>query len=224
VPVALEQDPPGAVAGGVSASARPPLWQRLTAGGTDGNGLLTAATGALLLVLLVLLGVTIVAIHPLIDEHLFLGMLLLGPLTLKLSSVGYRLALYHAGNARYRAKGLPELVMRALAPFVVLTTFAVFASGVVLLAAGPSSRGTWNEIHKLSFMLWLAAWWGHVILHLPDLPKLLSARKRERERPWDDYGSGRGGRALSLAAAILAGTVLAVLVIPLFHSWAAFEH
>jgi hypothetical protein len=75
-------------------------------------------------------------------------------------------------------------------------------------------------IHKYSFMVWLAVWWGHVVVHLPDLPKLW-ARGRER-RPWDDGGSGRGARALSLAGALVLGAVLAIVCIPLFAAWSHF--
>jgi hypothetical protein len=213
--VALEQDEE--LAGEVSAVAPAPLLRRLFAGGTEGNSQLTTATGALLLVLLLVYSITIVA-------NLFIGMLLLGPVALKLSSVGYRFTRYYTGNARYVAKGAPEMVMRVLGPFVVISTVAVFASGVVLLLAGPGSRSPWNPIHKYSFMLWLAIWWGHVILHLPDLPKLLRARASQRERPWDDYGSGRGGRALSLAGALVGGLVLAIVTIPLYSAWSSALH
>ena len=43
-----------------------------------------------------------------------------------------------------------------LAPLVVLCTLIVFASGVVLLLVGPSSRGALLPIHKASFFVWLA--------------------------------------------------------------------
>lgn len=211
--MALEQDSRDATAG----ADRAPLRRRLLAGGTEGNGLLTAATGALLFVLLAALAVTVIAIHPLIDAHLFIGMLLLGPLVLKLGSVGYRFARYRAGDAAYRQKGMPDAVLRALAPFVVLSTVLVFASGVVLLLAGPGSRSLWNAVHKYAFIVWLAVWWGHVVVHLPDLPKLWKAGARER--PWDDLGSGRGGRAIALAGALVLGAVLAILAIPLFAAW-----
>jgi hypothetical protein len=216
--VALDQDSPEAAIN----APRPALRARLLAGGTAGNSLLTTATGALLLILLALLGLTVVALHPLINEHLFLGMLLLGPLALKLSSVGYRFTRYYSGEPRYRARGLPDAVLATIAPLVVLSTLLVFVSGVVLLLAGPGSRSFWNPVHKFSFILWLAVWGGHVVLHLPDLPKLLGERRRERERPWDDQGGGRGGRALSLAAALVLGVVLAVICIPLFAAWSHY--
>ena len=60
------------------ASASPPTWRkRLTAGGTTGNEQLTAATGAVLLVLLAALGITILRIGSLLSEHMFLGLFLI---------------------------------------------------------------------------------------------------------------------------------------------------
>jgi hypothetical protein len=100
-----------------TSPTRPP--RGLLAGGAGGNSLLSTATGALLLVLLAALGATIVAIHSLIDEHLFIGMLLLGPLALKLASVGYRFARLYARDARYRDRGAPDVVLGTLAPLLV---------------------------------------------------------------------------------------------------------
>jgi hypothetical protein len=201
--------------------------QRLTGGGTDGNERLTAAAGVLLLVLLAVLGVTIVRIGQLLWLHLFLGMLLIGPVLLKLASTGYRFARYYTANRAYRRKGPPATPMRLLAPLVVLSTVVVFGSGVVLLLAGPSSRSTLFPIHKFSFFAWLALTGVHVLGHLADLPAPLRA----------DYGAeeglaglsgrlpGRDGRVLSLAGMLVAGLVLAVLVIPEFGPWVnGFHH
>src|ERR1700737_2831710 len=77
----------------------------LTAGGTDGNEQLTAATGVLLIALLAVLGVTIVLIGQLIAVHLFLGLLLIGPVLLKMASTGYRFVRYYTQNPPYREKG-----------------------------------------------------------------------------------------------------------------------
>jgi len=113
------------------------LRARLIAGGTAGNEQLTAATGVVLLLLLAALGVTIVRIGSLLNEHMFLGMLLIGPVVLKMASTGYRFVRYYAANPRYRSKGPPEAAMRLIAPLVVLSTVVVFASGVALLFAAP---------------------------------------------------------------------------------------
>ena len=192
--------------------------ERLTGGGTVGNERLTTVTGAALIVLLAVLGLTIVRIHPLLSVHLFLGMLLIGPVLLKLSSTGYRFVRYYSGNPRYRRKGPPPLALRMIAPLVVLSTLVVFVSGVVLLFVGPSSRATLLPIHKDSFFVWLAFAGLHVVGHLPSMPVVLRA----------DYGrvgglstdvTGRAGRVLALSGALVAGAVLAVLVIPDFGPW-----
>jgi hypothetical protein len=190
----------------------------LTGGGTTGNERLTTVVGATLLVLLAVIGLTIIRIHGLLSEHLFVGMLLVPPVLLKMSSTGYRFVRYYSADPRYRRKGPPELALRVIAPLVVLSTVVVFASGVALLFAGPSSRQTLFPIHKDSFFVWVAFMALHVLGHLPALPAVLRA----------DYGrsaglssdvTGRPGRMLALGGALAAGVVLAVLVIPEFGPW-----
>jgi hypothetical protein len=203
--------------------ARGSFFGRLFAGGPPGNEQLTAATGAVLLALLAALGVTIVRIGQLLNVHLFLGMLLIGPVALKMGSTGYRFVRYYAGNPAYRRKGPPAIEMRLLAPLVVISTLVVFASGVVLLAVGPSARGTWFPIHKYSFFVWLAVTVLHVLGHLTDLPGALRADRRHG-RPWDDYGSGTGVRAITLAGALVVGLVLALLVEGRFSAWTSLHH
>ncbi len=114
---------------------------RLFGGGTTGNELLTNATGAILLVLLAALGLTILRIHGLLSEHLFIGMLLVPPVLLKMSSTGYRFMRYYTGDAEYTAKGPPLTALRLLAPLVILSTVVVFATGSVLLLFIETSRG-----------------------------------------------------------------------------------
>jgi hypothetical protein len=227
--MAIDQHPQ---AGRVDGNRRPQRGrlegnERLTGGGTDGNERLTAAAGVVLLVLFAVLGVTILRIGQLLWLHLFLGMLLIGPVLLKLASTGYRFARYYTANPAYRRKGPPTTPMRLLAPLVVLSTVVVFGSGVALLFAGPSARAMLFPIHKLSFFAWLAVTGVHVLGHLADLPAPLRA----------DYGAdpglvglsdrqpGRDGRVLSLAGVLVAGLVLAVLMIPEFGPWVnGFHH
>jgi hypothetical protein len=205
-------------------SASPPAWRRrLTAGGTTGNEQLTAATGAVLLVLLAALGITILRIRPLLSEHMFLGLLLIPPVTLKMASTGYRFIRYYTSNPRYRSKGAPPAILRLLAPIVVVSTVVVFGSGVALLLEGPSSRGSLLLIHKASFFVWLAVTAIHVLGHLSDLPRALT-RKHEIQPQLDRYGTGRGGRVLSLSGALVAGVVLAILYIPQFAPWLNVHH
>ena len=189
------------------------------AGGTAGNEQLTALTGIILILLLAALGVTIVRIGGLLSEHMFLGMLLLGPVALKLASTGYRFVRYYRNDPAYRLKGPPAIELRLLAPAVVLTTVVVFASGVALLFTGPSARGTLTPIHKVSFIAWLAITAVHVLGHIAQLPRALAT-----ERSWDDHGSGRGARALALGGALVVGLVIALLVEGQFGAWSHYHH
>lgn len=193
---------------------------RWASGGTIGNEELTAMTAIVLLALLGALGITILRVGQLLNPHMFIGMMLLGPVLLKMLSTGWRFIRYYTGSAPYVSKGPPPFIMRASAPIVVLSTVAVFATGIVLLVAGPSARSPFLGLHKASFFVWLAFMALHVLGHLPELPRSLRASSRERATPWDDYGAGRGARALALAGSLVAGVILAIVTIPLFASWA----
>ena len=197
--------------------------RRLTAGGTAGNEQLTAAAGLVLILLLAALGVTILRIRPLLSEHMFLGILLIPPVGLKMASTGYRFARYYTSNPAYLRKGPPETLMRVLAPLVVISTVVVFASGVALLLAGPSSRGSLLMIHRASFVVWIAVTAIHVLAHLSDLPRALQT-KHELQPELARYGTGRAGRVLSLSGALVAGLVLAILYIPQFSPWLNAHH
>src|SRR5271170_1696459 len=199
-------------------SASPALRRRLTAGGTTGNERLTAVTGAILIVLLAIIGVTIISLRSLLWVHLFVGMLLIGPVALKLASTGYRFVRYYTNNANYR---------RVVAPVVVISTVVIFASGVALLFAGPQSRQTLLPIHKISFFVWVGFTAVHLLAHLPAVPRALRADYAHPPQ-WSSDVTGRLGRYLALASALTAGAVLAILVIPEFapwlHSYNLFHH
>lgn len=200
-------------------SSKAPL-QRLLGGGIVGNERLTAATGILLIALFAALGVTIVRIGSLISVHLFIGLLLIPPVALKLASTGYRFVRYYTANPVYRERGAPPTPLRLLAPLVVLCTVAVFATGVALLLVGPGSSGTLRLLHKVSFFLWIAVTAIHVIGHLPDLPRAFTVRRRGRLE-YNPHAAGRTGRTISLAGALVAGLVLALLLLPQSKAWSA---
>ena len=183
-------------------------------GGTDGNERLTSLLGAILIVLLAALGITILRIRQLIWPHLFLGLLLLGPVTVKMASTGYRFMRYYTHNREYRSKGPPELVLRMIAPLVVVTTVIVFVSGILLLAEGPSSRNQLLPIHKVSFIVWGVFTGLHVLGHLP---RTLRALRGARS----DTSPGATGRWIALAGAVVAGLILAIVLIPQFGPWTA---
>jgi hypothetical protein len=193
----------------------------LVGGGTAGNEQLTATTGVVLILLLAALGVTIVRIGALLDAHMFIGMLLLGPVALKMASTGYRFVRYYTRAAAYREKGPPPDVMRAIAPLVVVATIVVFATGVALLFVAPAQSGFLRSLHKLSFIVWVAVTALHVLGHLVELPAALVA---DRRVAYDDHGGGRGARVLALGGALVGGLVLALVVESRFGVWTAFRH
>jgi hypothetical protein len=208
----------------------------LLSGGTEGNERLTVLAGALLIVLLAALGVTIVFIGRLLWWHLFLGLALIGPVVLKMASTGYRFMRYYTADPVYRHKGPPAVVLRVLGPVLVALTAIVFATGVALLLVGPSNRGLVLLAHKVSFICWLVVVGVHIAGHLPEMVRfqLISRQTRAQlnelrllapgfggaaEPPPDHPIPGSGGRWLSVGAAIALGVVLAVLFLPDFGTW-----
>ena len=182
----------------------------LTGVSPDGNERLTAMTGAVLIAVLAAVGVTIVWIGQLLWLHLFLGLLVIGPVALKLLSTGYRFVRYYTHSVFYRRKGPPHPLLRGLAALVVLSTLAVLATGVALLFLGPSSRDPLLLLHKISFISWVTFIAGHILGHLPELARLPSR---------GPTGTGRGGRWIALAGALVSGSVLAIALIPQFSAW-----
>ncbi len=204
-----------------SAASRPRSALRrgsLLRGGTDGNEQLTAITGVVLIILLAVLGVTILRIGQLIWVHLFVGLLLIGPVVLKMASTGYRFFRYYTHNRVYREKGPPPAILRLIAPGVVGTTVIVFVSGIVLLFVGPANRNLPLLAHKASFILWLGFTALHVLGHLPGLGTTVREASEVRETVGVPGGASRW---LALAGALVAGLVLAIVLVPDFHTWTA---
>src|SRR5436305_1285511 len=166
---------------------------------TAGNERLTATAGAILLVLLAVEGVTILSIGQLLSFHIVVGLLIIPPVLLKLASTGYRFLRYYAGDRDYVAKGPPHLIMRLLAPLLVVSTLTVLGSGVLLLVLGPHRhRDLILGAHKASFVVWGAVFALHVLVYLPRLPRLVFARGRPLTRVGLVGGSLVAGAALAL--------------------------
>lgn len=142
------------------------LQREANASGVIANERLTSLAGALLLMLLALLGLTVLSVRRLLPEHFLLGFLVIPPLALKMTSTGYRFVRYYTGDPLYRRAGPPELLMRLLAPIVVVSTVAIFVTGLELWFFGLRFGSVWIEAHKLSFMVWLPATGVHVLGHL----------------------------------------------------------
>jgi hypothetical protein len=206
-------------------------------GGPEGNERLTATTGAVLLIPLAIECFTILRIGRLLTLHVFLGMLLLGPVTLKAASVLYRFTRYYTGSAPYRRRGPPALLLRVLGPVVLLLTACVLGSGIMLAVTGPSNGppSGWLTLHRLSFILWACVITIHVAAHVPRLLRLLAAEARGVVLPEGGNGghagagrhayramevlSGRGTRLALLMVSLLAGLVIALLTVHLAGQW-----
>jgi hypothetical protein len=177
--------------------------RRLFAGGSDGNGQLTAATAIVLLVLLAIEGGTLLRLGALLTVHAFVGMLLIPPVALKLASTGWRMLRYYLRDEEYVRAGPPHVALRVLvAPVLVASTVLVFGTGVVLLATG-ETHGAVVGLHKAAFVVWLGAAGIHVLVHVLKLPSMMAARV-----------PGAAVRAAALAGAVLAGGALATMTLP----------
>jgi hypothetical protein len=184
--------------------------------GSEGNARLTASVAAALLVLLAAEGATIPFIGQLLGPHIFIGLLLIPPVALKMASTGYRFARYYTHSEPYVRKGPPAMPLRVLAPGVVLTTVALFGTGVALAFASPPSS-TLVFAHKLSFIAWVALMTLHVLGHLLELPRLATADLRRG--PEGTAIGGAAQRATVLAAAIAAGVGVGLIGLSVAASW-----
>jgi hypothetical protein len=187
-------------------------------GGTDGNERLTGSTGAVLVVLLAAEGLTVISVRSLLSWHIFLGIVLIPPVLLKLSSTGYRFTRYYTGNAPYVRKGPPALYLRALGPVIVLSAVVLFATGVALIVMGPGGGGL-RGIHKLSFIVLFLAMGVHVLAHIRKIPGLTAADWRKRTRL-----AGGSGRRTLLLVSLLAGVAFGAVAISYDGAWIHRAH
>jgi len=179
-----------------------------------GNERLTALTGSVLLLGFLVEGVTVLSVGRLLTLHVFLGMLLIGPVALKIAATGYRFARYYAGAGPYVRKGPPAPLLRVIGPFVILTSVAVLGTGVLLGIAGPG-HGPWLLLHKATFVLWFGVMTIHVLAYAGRLPRIL------RGSGADPRTLGRGERArwLLVGASLAGGLVVALLTVHLAAPW-----
>jgi hypothetical protein len=177
---------------------------------------LTISTALVLLVLLAIEGVTVLRVHALLTLHVFVGMLLIPPVLVKLSSTLWRFARYYLGSPEYRHKGPPPAALRVLGPFVVALTIALFASGVLLLFGPSPWRGRLLQLHQASFIVWFIVMTVHVLGHLGDLTRVSTKDWSKRTR---GLVSGSRLRRLLITMSLVAGLVLALLTVSRVGPW-----
>lgn len=178
-------------------------------GGIDGNAALTSAAAAVLVVLLLTEGVTIIDLGGLRTPHMFVGLVLIPPVLVKLGSTGYRFARYYLGASAYRDKGPPLMALRVMAPVLVVTTIGIFVTGVALLVVGHRSD-LLVEVHKVFFIVWGVVFGVHVLAHLRGMARSLRS----------DWGvPGSRMRLALLATSIGSGLTVALAVLPSISHW-----
>jgi hypothetical protein len=192
--------------------------ERRADAGVAANARLTATNAAVLLVLLAIEGVTVLRVRALLTPHVFIGMVLVPPVLLKVASTTWRFARYYRGDAAYRRKGPPPVLLRLLGPAVVILTLVLLASGVGLLLAGHSWLPLLLKVHKASFILWFGAMTIHVLGHLGEVFRLAPRDWLRRTRR--DV-TGAGTRQWLIAASLLAGAMLGFLLLSHVGHWLA---
>ena len=189
--------------------------------GVVGNERLTALAGAVLLVLILVELVSSASLHALLPIHIFAGVLLAGPLVVKLGSTGYRFLRYYTRSPAFVRRGPPRLPLRVLGPLLLIMTIVVVGSGIGLVVTGPAQAGLLLPLHNISVLFWLSLIAMHVCAYLWRTPRLVA----------DDWRkpSGRSlvpGRGLRLGVnlgALLAGAVAAILLFPGAAPWVAWS-
>ena len=188
----------------------------------DGNSRLTVAVGAVLFVLFAVEGVTVLSVSQLLTAHIWIGVILLGPIALKTASTTWRMVRYYCGDTAYVRKGPPPMILRLLGPVVVVLSLAVVLTGVGLLVIAPASmHSQLLFLHKATFVLWFGAMAIHILGHLLETARLLPADIAPKTRR---LVPGAGLRQLLVIASLVVGVVLAMIIGPHAQGWVTSAH
>jgi hypothetical protein len=160
--------------------------QRTGDASVEGNARLTGSTALILLVLFIIqIGTVVIGVKSHLTLHVAVGLLLVPPLLLKITSVAWRFIRYYRHDQAYRRKGPPAPVLRVLGPVFLAVTLALFISGSVLLLA-PSAfggpRGIMFHIHDYSFYVWMLLLLSHLAGHARDLRRVALSDWARRTR------------------------------------------
>jgi len=183
----------------------------------DGNERLTAALGLVLVVLtLVELATLVLGLQHTLRWHVVIGLVLLPPIAVKLASTGWRFARYYLRNEAYREKGAPQIVMRVLAPALVLFTGLLFGSGIALGLVHGQALDVARRIHGPAAFLWTVTLGLHVLVYLPRALRAVGGDLRARTRL--SVANARL-RTLVVVATIVGGLIVGAATWPVQHDW-----
>jgi hypothetical protein len=184
--------------------------------GAEGNERLTAWAGAALLVGFGVECLTLLNVHWWLTAHMLIGIAVLVPTVVKGASTMYRFAKYYTNDAAYVRKGPPKLLLRIIGPFLLLNTFGVLLTGILIPLAG-SYRWRIEQLHKLGTWTWAALIAVHVLYYLWRVPGLILADLAGR----GTLRSAAFQRIAAVAVACVAGMGLALVLMPWVRDWIA---
>ncbi len=189
--------------------------------GVVGNERLTALAGAVLLVLILVELVSSAYLRALLPTHVFVGVLLAGPLLVKIGSTFYRFLCYYTRSPAFVRKGPPLLPLRVLGPLLLVTTLVVVGSGIGLMVTGPAQAGSLLPLHNLSVLVWLSMIAVHVCAYIWRTPRLVADDWRKPSGR--SLQKARGLRFGVNLGALLAGAVAAILLFPGATPWVVWS-
>lgn len=202
---------------------RPAAVDHLVAGedggvsGVSGNSRLTSATGILLVALLAVEGVTILSVRQMLTLHIYVGVLLMGPVLLKTGSTMYRFVRYYRGAPSYVKKGPPHPLLRILGPFVIVSTLALLGTGIALIFLDPQRSDLMLTLHKVAFFIWLVLMTVHVLGHIVTAAGTSWAEVRNSLR--GRAAVRRRWRFALIALALVLGVGAATVLLPHAAPW-----
>ena len=198
---------------------RPPFTKRFN---PDGNERLTAAVWLILIGLAVAeLGTLVLGLQRFLHLHVFIGLVLLPVIAVKLASTGWRFLRYYTRNHAYRLKGPPQILMRLLAPLLVLATVLVFGSGVAIGLTHGQALAVARRIHGPAAFLWTVTLGAHVLLYALRALRAVAADVTARTRRQVE---GAHLRWIIVTVAIVAGIAVGVATLPVQHDWLRLPH
>jgi hypothetical protein len=178
--------------------------------GVIGNERLTALVSLALLALIVVELVTSAFLRIWLPAHTIVGILLVGPLLVKMGSTGWRVWRYYTRAPAYVHRGPPPLVLRVLGPALLGATLVMVGSGIGLIVIGPLQP--FLLVHVFSALLWLPLMAIHSLAHLPQVPQRIADEWINQRDPRSQVG--RGLRLGVNLGALLLGVIAAALLFP----------
>jgi hypothetical protein len=178
--------------------------------GVVGNERLTALASLVLLVLIIVELLTSAFLRLWLPTHTVVGVLLAGPLLVKIGSTGWRFLRYFTRAPAYVRRGPPPLALRVLGPVLLVTTLVMVGSGIGLVVTGPLQP--FLLAHVFSALAWFPLIAVHSLAHLQQVPRSIASDWSSKLSP--RLHVGRGLRLGVNLGALLLGVIGAWLLFP----------